>query len=152
MKQVKLPLILLVLAFFANDVRAQTPVPDADPYVNQYIAGDEANRSMHWWRALEKELVLAVAQPAGEVSETSLQNIIFFAQVHADRIDLNEAVPFLLEVYRDHENEGTRLMALSALHAIGNRRAMNDLRTGVARESSPRVKRLTIAALSAFYR
>ena len=152
MKQVKLPLILLVLAFFANGALAQTPVPDADPYVNQYIAAKDMARSAQWWEALEKELILAVAQPAGEVSEVALQNIIFFADVHSGRIDLDEAVPFLLEVYRDHENEGTRVMALAALHAIGDREAMSDLRTRVAREASPRVKRLTIAALSEFYR
>lgn len=154
MKYVKLPLFLLVAFLLVAPAAAQSPVPDVAPYVNQYIAtSGEAEYGNAWWDALASELVLAVAAPeGGEVSETALQNVIFFAQMHGKRLELKPAVPYLLELYRSADKEGTRIMALAALHAIGNRAAMDDLRQGVAFESSPRVKKLTVAALSEYYR
>jgi len=131
---------------------AQTLVADSEPYVNQYITNGTEAYGPLWWDALASELVLGVARPVGEVDEAALQNVIFFAEVHGKRLNLKPAVPYLLAVYRDDEREGTRIMALAALHAIGNRAAMDDLRDGIAREHSPRVKRLTVAALSAYYR
>lgn len=154
MKYVKLPLFLIVTILLAAPAAAQSLVPDVAPYVNQYIAtSGEIEPSEAWWDALASELVLAVASPeGGEVSESALQNVIFFAQMHGKRLHLKPAVPHLLELYRSAEQEGTRIMALAALHAIGNRAAMDDLRQGVAYETSPRVKKLTVAALSEYYR
>ena len=152
MRRVKLPLFLLVFTIFALPASAQTEVPDGVPYVNQYISNGTDQYSAPWWDALASELVLAL-ETADETSEPSaLQNIIFFAEMHGKRINLKPAVPMLLDIYRDDPSEGTRIMALAALSAIGNHSAMNELREGVYRESSPRVKKLTVAALTEYYR
>ncbi len=151
MKNRKLPLFALALMLFIMPAAAQTLVADSEPYVNQYITNATEEYGPRWWDALASELVLGVARPVGEVEETALQNVIFFAEVHGKRLDLKSAVPYLLAIYRDDEREGTRIMALAALHAIGNRAAMKDLREGVALEASPRVKRLTVAALAEYF-
>jgi hypothetical protein len=136
----------------ARPSAGQTLVADVEPYVNQYIASGSDTFNDRWWEALSSELVMAIAKPADEIEEVALQNVIFFAQVHGRRLNLKPAVPYLLDVYRDGTNEGARIMALAALHAISNRSAMADLRQHVSEEMSPRVKRLTVAALAEYYR
>ncbi|MEZ4701646.1 MAG: hypothetical protein R2834_15010 [Rhodothermales bacterium] len=152
MRHVKLPLYLLAFSIFALPAAAQSLVPDVEPYVNQYITEATGDYSPQWWNALSSELVLALTSSTVQDEQVALQNIIFFAEMHGKRLNLKPAVPHLLSLYRDGATEGTRIMALAALSAIGSHTAMSELREEVAYEASPRVKKLTVAALAEYYR
>jgi Na+-transporting methylmalonyl-CoA/oxaloacetate decarboxylase gamma subunit len=66
-------------------------------------------------------------------------------------VNLNDAAPKLLEVYLKHERVAFRMMALAALHAIGDEDAMQTLNQVVRQEASERVRRVTVAALHDHY-
>ena len=53
-----------------------------------------------------------------------------------------------LDIYETDDNEGLRILALTSLNAIGHRSIMMYLSDTVQRESSPRVRALTLAALA----
>ncbi|ARA94556.1 MAG: hypothetical protein D6685_17270 [Bacteroidetes bacterium] len=129
---------------------AQTPASQI-PLVDEYLADAYAERSPSWWNALSRQLVLSLDKPVTQVDQQTLQNIIFFATNHADKVRLDGATQPLLWIYRTHPDDSYRLMALAALHAIGDENAMYRLYQHVERETSERVRKSTIAALNDYY-
>ncbi len=145
-------LFLLALALVGvRPAYAQTPVEAATPLVNQYVADSYEQRSAAWWNALGRQLTLSVDVPLEQVRPATLQNLIFFATHHRKKVKLNDAAPRLLDVYRNHEQEAFRIMALAALHAIADEAAMQKLYGALPYEHSNRVRRLTVAALNDHY-
>ena len=130
---------------------AQVPVADDIPLVNQYVADSYEHRSTAWWNALGRQLTLTLDGPYDQVHEAALQNVIFFATRYREKVRLNDAAPKLLDIYRKHERVGFRMMALAALHAIGDEDAMQKLNRMVEAETSDRVRRVTVAALHDHY-
>ena len=130
---------------------AQVPTAQETPLVNQYIADTYEQRSPAWWNALGRQLTLLLDVPYDQVNTATLQNVIFFATHHREKVQLNDAAPRLLDVYRKHEQAAFRMMALAALHAIGDEGAMQQLNRVVEREPSDRVRRATLAALNDHY-
>lgn len=57
--------------------------------------------------------------------------------------------PALLDIYRHEDDPGRRLLALSALDAIGSRAALRALAEWIPQERSERVRRQTLYVLSA---
>ena len=100
------------------------------------------------WKKLGQQLVTSLDSPIAQVQQGTLQHINFFATYHKDDVDLTEAVPKLIEIYETDDNEGLRILALTSLNAIGDRSIMHYLSESVERESSPRVRALTMAALA----
>lgn len=143
---------LVALFVFPTVAQAQVPVTE-EPLVNQYIENTYQQRSSTWWKALERQLALNLAVDYADVQEIALQNVIFFATLHADKLSFYDMVPSLLEVYRNHENEAYRIMALSALDAIGDERAMQQLYRVVEAkpDAEDRLHRLTLAAVYNHY-
>ncbi len=119
--------------------------------VNPYIAGSYERRSKAWWNTLEHQLTLSLDVPYEQVEETALQNIIFFATHHGEKVKLNDAAARLLGIYRNHDQVTYRIMALAALHAIGDESAMQQLNQIVEDEASNRVRHVAIAALHDHY-
>lgn len=143
--------IAAALFIMPGQAQAQVPVPNEEAYVNQYVTNAEAPRRASWWNALGRQLTNRVDKPYEEISVAELQNIIFFATHHKDNVKLNDAIPSLLEVFKNHEDPQYRLMSVAALNAIGNRKAMIGLSNLVDDEPSERVSRLTRKAIDKYF-
>lgn len=104
------------------------------------------------WQNLGIELTLALDADQAQARQESMQLVNFFATHYRDRIDLTRAVPRLLRIYENDAEENARILALTALHAIGEESSMTYLRELVRTEQSPRVRRLTLAVLSEYDR
>ena len=137
---------------WAVPAQAQVPASVDTPLVNQYIEESYAERSPAWWSALGRQLTLLVDRPHDQIDEAALQNIIFFATHFGDKVMLNDAAPNLVSIYREHEDARFRIMALVALHAMGDADAMRVLYRHVREESDDRLRRMTVAALNDHYR
>ena len=135
----------------SQGTRAQEQAAALPSSVDQYVADSYEKRSKAWWKALERQLTLAVDMPYEQVSEVTLKNIIFFATHHSDKVKLDRVAPRLLEVYRERDAVGYRMMAVAALHAIGNEGSMQQLNQIVANETEGMVRNVTIAALNDHY-
>ena len=152
MKYIAMYLLIATLGLmFPARANAQVPVVDNTPLVNQYVADSYEHRSDAWWNALGRQLTLTLDGPYDQIEEAALQNVIFFAVHHREKVKLNDAAAKLLEVYRKHEQVAFRMMALAALHAIGDEDAMQKLNQIVRSETSDRVRRVTVAALHDHY-
>lgn len=105
------------------------------------------------WKELGDRLTAALRWPRGDAWEEAAVQVIYLARYYGDRIDLDRASSRLLDVYLLGRHEPERILALAALHAIGNRFAMEHLlqRMWLRQEHSPRVRRLTLAALADHY-
>ena len=144
-------LLALVTLLAATPATAQVEVAPQTPLVNQYIADTYAQRSTAWWDALGRQLTLQLDAPVDQVDPVALQNIIFFANLHGDKVDLQSATPKLMTIYRQHSSEQIRMMALAALHGIGDEGAMQVLMREAAAEDTSRLQRMTLAVLTDFY-
>ncbi len=96
---------------------------------------------------LSRQLILALDSPIDQIKLEALQLINFLGAFHSD-VDLTEAVPKLIEIYEIDATEGYRILALTGLHAMGERSVMRYLSETVRTERSPRVRALTLAALA----
>ena len=131
---------------------AQVPVPAEVPLVNQYIADTFEQRSAVWWEALESQLMLMLDKPVEQVDENVLRNIIFFAHNHGDKLDLRKASPQLLRIYSDRHDVGFKILALAALHAIGDEDHLRQAFRIARSEHSERILKMTRAALADIHR
>lgn len=128
------------------EVLAQVPVENEEHLVNQFLADRIDDRGDSWWNALGRHLTLMVDRPQDEVDEATLQNIIYFATLHGDKIKLDDAIPGLVELYRRHEDVGMRVLALAAVHAIGDRDAIDAAYSASQQDDSELVRRVAKAA------
>ena len=64
------------------------------------------------WAKLERQLVTSLDSPIAQVRQGALQHITFFATYHQDDVDLNEAVPKLIEIATDHPHVEIRKKAI----------------------------------------
>lgn len=141
-------------------VRAQTtaerPVPDDEPEiekneerspaVNPYAP--YAHKSAVWWERLDEQLAQSLASRTGDVREKALQLAVTMGTLYGEQATYAETVPELVRVYVRSVDERHRIMALSALHAIGDPYGMEQLRARVSAEPSERIRQLTHAALA----
>ena len=125
---------------------AQIPVENELNMVDEYLVDLTQDHSNAWWNALGRQLALTVDKPHEEVAEASLQNIIYFATHHSDRIKLEDANPKLLAVYRSHNDAGMRALTLAAIHAIGSEAAIADAYALSTRDRSPLARHIGKAA------
>ena len=139
--------LTLASTIFVAGASAQTPISPSTPLVNEYVEDTDIVRSEAWWNALGRQLALEVDVSDDKLDVSALQNIIFFASHHRDRVNLRDATPRLVEIYREHDNDAFRLMAVAALDAIGDARALRSIKPMLLEEESERVRHVTIAAL-----
>ena len=100
------------------------------------------------WEQLSQQLTQSLDSPIAQIKLETLQHINFFATHYSDEVDLTGAVTKLIEIYEDDTEEGFRILALTSLHALGDRSVMLYLSDVVQTEQSPRVRQLTLAALA----
>jgi hypothetical protein len=143
---------LVGLALIPGRVLAQQGSFGANAgYVAAYIDAPETLRSSLWWNELEAQISLPTDLTYDEITVSQLQHIIFFATNHAEKVDLKDSAPLLLEVYSNHEQEPYRLMALAALSAIGDAGSMATLRDLADSQPSERIQRLTKSAVTKYF-
>lgn len=131
---------------------AQVPsYAESKPLVNEYLADNDSPRRASWWNLLGRQLTSTIDKPVMEVTVDELQNIIFFATHHKEKVNLNDAVPSLLSVARNHRVEGYRIMAISALYEIGDRKSIREFPALIEDESSERVQKVIKAAYDKYY-
>ena len=141
-------LVVLTSSFAA----AQVPMPIEESLIDEYVSNTDLPRRASWWNSLGRQLTYTVDKPVSQVKDVELQNIIFFATNHPNKVKLSDAVPALLNIYKNHRDEQYRLMALAALDAIGDPRGMRRLSVMVKDEPSERVRRITYASLNDYYK
>ena len=141
----------LMLSMVPARSYAQVQASMSQPLINQYVENDKATSKASWWNLLGRQLTHSIDKPYDEVTDSELQNIIFFAANHKEKVKLNDAIPSLVVVLRNHQDDGIRLMAVAALEAIGTRGAMVELKKAADVESSPRIKRIAYAAVGDYF-
>ena len=119
--------------------------------IGELTSQDLSDMDAAWWKSLSKANARALDSPDAPVKEQALQNIIFFATHYGKDVDFKRATTELYNIYRFDKKEAHRIMALAALHAIGRENTMRILSQHVRWERSPRVRRLTKAALVDYY-
>ena len=145
--------VIAMVALAPSMAFAQVPTfADTKPLVNEYLSDADSPRRASWWNLLGRQLTNTVDKPVTDVSEQELQNIIYFATHHKEKVNLYDAVPALLEIADNHQKEGYRIMAVSALYAIGHTGSMKELRLLLRDEPSERVQRTIKAAYAEYFK
>lgn len=144
-------LVAFVLALMPFSSFAQVSVNAHQPLINQYVENNSVTHKATWWNLLGRQLSYSIDKPYSEISVGELQNIIFFAANHKEKVKLKDALPSLLEIVAHHEDPQYRLMAVAAIHAIGNRSAMLALKKAADLETSPQVKKVAYAAVNSYF-
>ena len=140
--------VLFLLPLAAH---AQVPVSAQAPLINQYVEQEGVTKNASWWNLLGRQLSYSIDKPYEDVSVIEMQNIIFFATTHNDKVKLNDALPSLLSIFEHHENPQFRVMAVSAIHAIGKRSAMVEVTRILKNEEHSLVKRIGQAAVNDYF-
>lgn len=149
--------ILQSLFFFAvvigstNLAQAQIQTHPKSQLMQGQIEHPYTGWNKSQWKALRKQLDRLTEVPAGQIDAVTMQNIIYFATYFPYKAKLGKTSSNLLEVYQTHEREDYRILALSALHAIGDPVSMEMLHENVDAEPSARVRRITLAVLKDYY-
>lgn len=100
-----------------------------------------------WTEHFGAQVRLLLESGDAERQEKAMRYVLLFTGRSDVDIDFEPAVPALFEIYEDAEGEGVRLMALSALNAIGGEPVMTRLTEGVRYEQSDRVRQHTLRIL-----
>jgi hypothetical protein len=145
-KSIALFMTMIVLGL-TTGAEAQIRVPAEEPLVNQYVSDGYVQRTQSWWNLLGRQLTYSLDKSYEDISARELQNIVFFAYHHGEKVHLLDSIPTLMDIYRHHENEQFRIMAVAALDAIGDKAALKELQRLVKQEPSKRVQKITRAAL-----
>jgi len=103
------------------------------------VAGDVDTK----WDKASRNMVEGLKYGNDGLKQSILQNIIRFG----DSLDVNEAIFEIMRIYRNHENEGMRQLALIALHKTNNDWAMAFLERAVKFEKSPKLRKSICAIL-----
>lgn len=144
---------LILLAFVALMFTApragfaQTTTNEVLPAAPDAVAASYEARSASWWRGLQKQLQASVRVRYENVDPVVLQNILYFALNHPDKMDLTRTVPSLLEVYSLHPDPALRILALRSLHLLADEEVMDRIAKVSRHEPSPLVKRIALAVV-----
>lgn len=106
-----------------------------------------------WTSIFEQQMEQLLRMPDEHRQDEAMRLIIHYARI-ADQqeqavFDFQSAVPRLLAIFRTEQDPSRRLLALSALHAIGDTSAMQTLAEWIPHERSERIRRHTIYVLNA---
>lgn len=108
-----------------------------------------------WVQHVGEQLGQSLSSPADAVRHESLRHLAYFAYFYGDALDLSAALPQLMNIYSEDENEQCRLLAVAALHAIGDEGTMRTLRRIASErldeEASMRVQLVTLAAVADYF-
>jgi hypothetical protein len=95
------------------------------------------------WNAFSKNLVMALKSGNLGLQTSAMQHIIVYHQ----RLKVSGAITHLVKLYRNHENEQVRQMALVTINKINNDWAKGIVKRDLAFEESIRMKKMMYAIL-----
>jgi hypothetical protein len=95
------------------------------------------------WKLVSKNLVRALASENEGLRQSAMN---FFVQ-HADKLDINDAVFDVMRIYRNHEDERVRMLALVTLYKMQHKWAMGFLKRDLKFQDSAKLKRMVAAIL-----
>lgn len=101
------------------------------------LAGNKDRLASTNWDAFSKNLVMAIASGNDGLQQSAMQQII----TYSDYLDVENARFDLVHLYRFHNNERVRQLAVVTLHKIGNKWAMDFLKRNLKFEDNPTIYR-----------
>jgi hypothetical protein len=105
-----------------------------------------------WVKTFGKQLKQSLESDDPLIQSQALQHITYFSNFYGGDLDLTEAVPTLVDLYRRDDDANVRLHALVALYAIGDDRGMQQVRKYMhSQDWPPRLQFVTIAALMSHF-
>ena len=104
-----------------------------------------------WSMFIGQQMAESLASPSAEIRAKALEHVIHLARSFSEELDLTEAVPALLSIYREDPDERCRLAAVAGLHAIAEEGGLQQVRLGIARQTSQRVQHAAMAVLMDYY-
>jgi hypothetical protein len=148
-------LMLLLVALPSQAKAGDDPSPDqpnlAAVQLAELTSSDLSNKDRTWWQALEREKLALLATPDRAARMLALQSIIFLSTHYPEQADFDRVLVELYDTYRFDRSEDKQIMALTALHAIGDEQVMRQLAQHVRWERNERLRRLTMAALVDYF-
>lgn len=114
-----------------------------------HLAHEETNQP-EWTKVLGEQVRMLLELGDINRQEDAMLLVLQYAQRSDLKIDFQPAVPALLAIYESEADEGHRLIALSALNAVGSEPVLGRLAERVRNraETSERVKRQTLRVLT----
>lgn len=103
------------------------------------------------WKMVSADITAAVRESDGEAWAEAVQKAIYVSVFHPTKARLARANLPLFYDFTLGRDEDHRIMALAALHAIGDYNTMANIAQRVRVERSPRVKRLAAAAVVDYF-
>lgn len=134
-----------------SDARVEAPSPERTAATPVDVLSTRETVSEAWFNEVEQGYAATLKDTEAPGRVKTMQEIIFIARHFSDKVQFTEVISPLLNIYIFDKNEGHRLMALSALHTIGDGYGMQRLRELAKDEPSERVRRLTHRALADYY-
>ena len=128
----------------------------ADVLTGEAVPGEFAGMDLNAltddeWQLLCADIAEAVREHEGKAWEEAVQKVIYVSVFHPTKARLNRANLPLFYDFTLGRDEDRRIMALAALHAIGDYNTMANLAQRVRVERSLRVKRLAAAAVVDYF-
>lgn len=124
-----------------TEIMTGETVPSSLADINLDVLSDEE------WKELCKDVTESVRTSDGKAWERAVQDVIYLSFFYPDEIRFKKANLPLFYDYVLGRDEQHRIMALAALHGIGDRNTMSQVAQRVRLERSPRVKHLAAAAV-----
>lgn len=146
MKKRSLPTLLaaLLLGISITASAGAAPAPFNNTEVN--LTPPPATASTADWNAFSKNLLIAFKSDNDGLQQGALRMVIRYGK----QVRVNRAVYDIMHIYREHEDDNVRRMAVVALGKMEHRWAMGFLRLAEEYEKTPEVQR-TIRAVLAEY-
>lgn len=105
-----------------------------------------------WVETFGKQLAESLDSDNDAMKKQALQHIAYFANFYEGELDLSDAIPSLVELYRNDDDADVRLFAVVALHAIGGREGMRQVRRSLPAQQWPMpLQFVSLAALISHY-
>ncbi len=98
------------------------------------------------WKLVSKNLVRSLASENDGLRQSAMD---FFVK-HSDKLDINDAVYSVMNVYRNHKDERVRKLALVTLYKMQNTWAMEFLKVDLRFQDSKELKRMVAAILQEY--
>jgi len=135
--------ISLALAACAFLVAATVAATPKDGEEELALPAPVANMTEAQWGAFSDNLVRALDSDHDGMQQAAMR----YAIQYADNVDVGDATIDLMAIYRNHEDENTRRMAVVALASLKSGFVVNYLRLHQTHEKSVPVKRTIKAVL-----
>jgi hypothetical protein len=108
-------------------------------WTNIAISADKEDK----WERASKTMVKGLKNGNDGLKQSIMQNIIRYS----DKVDVDEALFDILKIYRDHENDGMRQLALITLYKMDNQWVIAFLERAIKFEKSDRIRKSICAIL-----